>query len=116
MNPYDKAHELARAIREHEAYQRLLQAKARIDEDEQAKNIVDDFRKRQWTFEAKRLAGQEISDEEQQQMMKLQEALSLVPSARDYLQAEYQFSVLFGDIQKIIAESVQDVFGEFEEK
>jgi cell fate (sporulation/competence/biofilm development) regulator YlbF (YheA/YmcA/DUF963 family) len=111
LNPYDKAHELARAIRSHDSFQALLKAKARVDQDPQAKNIVEDFRKRQWEFEAKRLMGQEISEAEQQQLAKMQEALTLVPAAREYLQAEYQFSVLFGDIQKILAEAVQDVFG-----
>jgi cell fate (sporulation/competence/biofilm development) regulator YlbF (YheA/YmcA/DUF963 family) len=116
LNPYDKAHELARALRAHDSFQALMKAKERIDQDPQAKKIVEDFRKRQWEYEAKRLAGQEISDAEQQQMMQLQEALALVPAARDYLQAEYQFSVLFGDIQKIIADTIQDVFGNLVQK
>lgn len=110
MNPYDKAHELARAIRSHETFQSLLQAKQRLEKDAQAKKMVEDFRRRQWEWEAKRMTGQEICEAEQKQMQQMQEALALVSAARDYLQAEYQFSVFFSDVQKILADAVQDVF------
>lgn len=109
MNPYDKAHELAQAIQSHQAFRVLLSKKQELERSSEAKKIVEDFRRRQWEFESKRMMGQEVTADDQQVMQELQTALSLHTAARDFLQAEYQFGLMFQDIQKIIAESVKSV-------
>jgi cell fate (sporulation/competence/biofilm development) regulator YlbF (YheA/YmcA/DUF963 family) len=112
MNPYDKAHELARALKNSKEYQQLLQLKSRIDSDLSAKKMLDDFRRLQWELETRRLMGEEITKEDRMQMTRLQEALSLHEEARQYLEAEYRFGLIYSDILKIIGDAVRDVIAQ----
>ena len=43
MNTYDRAHELAKMLRNSDEYQALLQAKQAVDTDEQTKKMIKDF-------------------------------------------------------------------------
>lgn len=109
MNPYDRAHELARAIRESDAFHSMKAAKEKIDPDGQAKQMLADFHMKQLEFEQKRLMGQEPTAEEQDGLHKLYEILQLHPAVRDYLMAEYQLGVMMQDVQKILGEVLQEI-------
>lgn len=109
MNPYDKAHELARAIQESDAYRAMKVAKDTIEPDEQAKRMLADFHMKQIQFEQKRIMGQEPGEEEQESLRKLYEILQLHSELRDYLMAEYQLGILMQDVQKILGDTLQDV-------
>lgn len=112
MNTYDKAHDLARSVRESQEYQALLDQKRRVDQDPAAKKMLDDYRHRQWELETRRLMGEEIVEADLEQMNKLHEAVQTHPLLRDYLQAEYRFSVLYSDIHRILGEAVKEVIGQ----
>jgi cell fate (sporulation/competence/biofilm development) regulator YlbF (YheA/YmcA/DUF963 family) len=112
MNPYDKAHELARAIRDSQEFRALAELKKRVDADPEAKKMLDDFRRRQWEMETRRIMGETIAEEDQEQMRRLQEAVSLHNAVREYLEAEYRFGVLYSDMQKIIGDAVREVIGQ----
>ncbi len=109
MNPYDRAHELARAIRESEPFRAMRSAKVKIDPDSQAKRMLTDFHIKQFEFESKRLMGQEPTAAEQESLQKLYEILQLHNSVRDYLLGEYQLGVLMQDVQKILSDVLQEV-------
>ncbi|KEO82083.1 YlbF family regulator [Tumebacillus flagellatus] len=109
MNPYDKAHELARAIRESEEFRVLAERKKKVDSDPQAKKVLDDFRRRQWEMETRRIMGEEITEDDLRSMQKLQEVIQLHDAVREYLEVEYRFSVMYSDIHKILGESVREV-------
>ena len=61
MNPYDKAHELARALRTSEVFERLKSARERIEQDPATLEMVQNFRKLQWELQTQRLTGQQVS-------------------------------------------------------
>jgi cell fate (sporulation/competence/biofilm development) regulator YlbF (YheA/YmcA/DUF963 family) len=109
MNAYDKAHELARALRESEEFRTLAEKKKQVDADPQAKKILDDFRRRQWELETRRLMGEEITEDDRQAMQKLQDAIQLHQTLREYLEVEYRFSVLYSDIHRILGDAVREV-------
>ncbi|MFD2169486.1 YlbF family regulator [Tumebacillus lipolyticus] len=112
MNPYDKAHELARALTGSQEYQLLQRLKARVDADASARKVLDDFRRRQWELETRRLMGEEITGDDIERVTALQEALSLHATAREYLEAEYRFGLIYSDIHKIIGEAVSEVIAQ----
>lgn len=109
MNPYDKAHELARAIQESQEFQELKRAKEKVDQDPDAKRMLEDFHKRQWELQAKVMMGQQLTNEEQEGLQKLQSVIQLHQAVSEYVQAEYRFSVIVNDIQTIIGETIQAV-------
>ena len=109
MNPYDRAHELVRAIQDADAFRAMKVAKSQIEPDEQAKRMLNDFHMKQLEFERKQLMGEEPTQDEQEGLQKLYDVLQLHAPVRDYLMAEYQLSVLMQDIQKILGEALQEI-------
>lgn len=109
MNPYDRAHELARALRESESFQAMKAAKEKLEPDEQARRMLDDFHLKQLEFEHRRLLGQEPSYDEQESLRKLYEILQLHDGVRSYLMAEYQLGTVFQDVQKILGDVLQEI-------
>lgn len=106
MLVYDRAHELARALKGSDEYQSYLRAKERIKSDEPAKKMLADLRAKQWQVQAAQLAGKEAPPDLVSQVEKLYEIVSYHPGLKDLLQAEYRLGKMLADVQKIIAESV----------
>lgn len=104
MNPYDRAYELARAIKASPEYQRLTETLARVKRNESAWRMVQDFRQRQAALEMDQLLGKEVPPEEEKKLHDLYELISGYPDIRAYLEAEAIFGRLMADLQKIIAE------------
>ncbi|WAH37924.1 YlbF family regulator [Alicyclobacillus dauci] len=109
MNPYDKAHELVRSIRQSDAYQRAEQSKRAIEQDESTSSMVKDFKRRQIQLQAQQMMGQTPSSEKMSQMQKLSEVIELNQDARAYLQADMELQVLMMDIQRILSEALDEV-------
>jgi len=108
MNPYDKAHELAKALRSSDVFVQLTAAKQRIEEEPSTARMTQDFRRRQWMLQAKQMTGQSVTPEEEESLQKLAQVIELNADVRAYLQAEYQFSVLLSDVERILADVAQD--------
>lgn len=64
MDVYDRAYALARAIRDSEARQRFLLAKQKVASDPAARGMLEDYQKYLKTLQDKILAGEEISEAE----------------------------------------------------
>jgi len=108
MNPYDKAHELARAIKSSDAYERLVKARAHIEQDESSLRMLQDFRQRQFAMQTQEMMGQPVSEEDKDKLTKLAEVIQLNQDVRTYLESEYQLSVLMSDIQRILGDAIED--------
>ncbi len=110
MNVYDYAHSLAKAIKGSPEHKALKNAAKKLENDPTAKKMLLDFRRAQLELQQQKMSGLEISSEQQEKLNKLYEVIYLNQTVKEYLEAEYRFSVLFADIQKIVAETVQDLF------
>jgi cell fate (sporulation/competence/biofilm development) regulator YlbF (YheA/YmcA/DUF963 family) len=106
MNVYDKAYELARALKESSEAKEVKAAKAAIDADPDTKRMFDDFRSRQLELQRKMMSGETPSEDERSKLEKLYEVVTLNPAIRRMLEAERRFSVILEDVQRIIAEPV----------
>jgi cell fate (sporulation/competence/biofilm development) regulator YlbF (YheA/YmcA/DUF963 family) len=112
MNVYDYAHALAKAIRSSSEYRAFKKALESLEKDSAAKEMLSDFRKSQWELQQQKLAGLEISPEQEQRLSRVWEIVRLNMVVKDYLEAEYKFSVMLSDIQKIIGEPLEDVIAQ----
>jgi cell fate (sporulation/competence/biofilm development) regulator YlbF (YheA/YmcA/DUF963 family) len=108
MNPYDKAHELIRVLRNSEQFRRVKEAREKVEGDPQALNMLQDFRKRQWELETKQLTGGDVSQADIDNLNRLAEVVSLHRDVHTYLEAEYQFSMMISDIQRLLGEVVDE--------
>lgn len=112
---YDKAHELARAIRFSPEYKEFKEAKKIIEQNSENRKILNDFHAKQMEIQSMQMLGQEISPEKKQEYEKMAELLTFHPTVHSYLQAEYKLGKVMADIQKILAEALElDVPGQKE--
>lgn len=108
LNPYDKAYELAEAVRKSEAVERMRAARQRIEQDTTVLTMIQDFRKQQWELQRRELIGESLREDEQQDLLKFAEAVMINDDVREYLEAEHQLEVMLWDVQSIIAKATED--------
>lgn len=107
-NPYDKARELARSIKESDAYKKFMEQKKLIDEDPETKTMLSDFQKRQYELQLKQMNEEELSEEDSKKLQELFQILSLNNKASDYLAAEYQFGLMMQEISKTLSDIIDE--------
>ena len=108
MNPYDKARELARSIKESDVYKKFREQKRLVDQDPETKTMITDFQKRQYEIQLKQMNEEELSEEDSQKLQELFQILSLNNKASDYLAAEYQFGLMMQDISKTLSDIIDE--------
>ncbi len=109
MNPYDAAHVLAKALRESPELKDYREAQDLLTKDSAAREMLLDFRKEQFRLQRQRLAGLEVAPEQLEKLDKLFEVLNLNLTVKRFMDDEFRFSRLMGDIQKIINEAAGDI-------
>ncbi|KZE66669.1 hypothetical protein AV545_03330 [Paenibacillus jamilae] len=111
MNIYDKAHDLAKALKESKEVEEITSAMKLIETDPEAKKMLDDFRERQMEAQQRMMSGDMPAQEEMEKMEKMFEVLSLNLNIRRLFDAERRLSVIIEDVNKIIADSLQHLYG-----
>lgn len=111
MNIYDKAHELAAALKGSQEVAEITAAMKLVDADPESKRMLDDFRTRQNEVQQRMMAGEMPAPEEMEQMEKLFEVLSLNLNIRRLFDAERRLSVIIQDVNKIITDSLAHLYG-----
>lgn len=111
MNIYDKAHDLAKSMKESKEVQEITAAIKLIEADPESKQMLDSFRERQIEVQQRIMAGDMPSQEEMEKMEKLFEVLSLNLNIRRLFDAERRLSIIIEDVNKIISDSLQHLYG-----
>ncbi|HEY8463373.1 MAG TPA: YlbF family regulator [Bacillota bacterium] len=106
MKPLEIAKELAKALANCPEYLNYKAAKEKLETHEAAKLMFNDFRKKQLELERKKLSGEPNLEPLEKEIRKLTEVVSLNLYVREFLVAEYQFSKMMMEIQKIINSAV----------
>ncbi|NLJ72980.1 MAG: YlbF family regulator [Syntrophomonadaceae bacterium] len=105
-NPYDKAHELARAIMESEPYKAYVEAKQIIENNPDYKSQILIFRNKQMRLNEKQMRGEDLSEDEIAQITSDYQELNQIKELVDFFNAEMSFVTLFNDIQQIIQQKI----------
>lgn len=101
-NIYDLANELERGIRALPEYQILVEKKAKIDADPEAKDLFSEFTSFQEGLYQAMQAGQMPSQDDQKKMQELGQKIEANPILKAYIEAQQALSVYLGDIEKIV--------------
>jgi cell fate (sporulation/competence/biofilm development) regulator YlbF (YheA/YmcA/DUF963 family) len=109
MNIYDYAHALAKAIKASPEYRDFKETHEQLEKDSSAKDMISDFRKNQWELQQQKMSGVEVAPEQEERLTKALEIMSLNMIVKKYLEAEYRFSIMLSDIQKIISGPLEDI-------
>ncbi|SHE67191.1 YlbF family regulator [Caloramator proteoclasticus] len=106
MNIYDKAHELARLLKNSPEVIEYKKMMKKIKENEENKKIIEDLRKKEFEVYSKQLQGIQITKEEMEAINNLYGIIQHNSVIREYLEAERRFSIMWQDIIKILGEAV----------
>ncbi len=111
-NVYDKAHELAKAMKEDATVAAYREAVKQIEQDEAKRKMVEDFRQIQYQAYTEKVTNDEVSEETQKKMENVAAIIQLNPEVMSFIDVEQKFSILFDDIMKILNEAIGiDIIG-----
>ena len=105
---YDKAHDLAHAMRESEEYKELMAAQEALKADAVAAALVRTFMAQQMQWEYAKLSGAPEADALQKKQEELLPQIQENAAAAAYLQAQMRWSQISNDIYKIISEPITE--------
>ena len=109
MNVYDTANRLAQEIRSSEEYKRYKEAKEKINSNNNLKKKIDDFEKLRYDIQVLAIQGKESDEEKNKKLQEMYTILLQEKEIKEYFDLEVKFNFMLADVNKIIAESVQDV-------
>lgn len=106
MNVYDKAHELARELKNSPEYQEYQRCKEVAMENETQKALIQEYKKLQFQLQVSVAGGGKPDLAEMERLQKIMAVLQLSQDATRYLMAEFQLQKMLADIYKILGEAV----------
>lgn len=109
MNVYDTANRLAKELRESNEYLEYKRIKSELDKSPEIKAKIREFEEKRYAVQLEALKGEEQEKTKLEEMQKIYVELMENDLAKSYFDIELKFNVLIADVNKIIAESVQDV-------
>ena len=107
VNVHDKAHELARALKESDQYKAYVQMKEQVDAEPELAQMLNDFREKNTAVQAQQMITGQMDQEALEEVKKLYSIVIANPLANMYLQSELAFSQLITDIYGILGEVIQ---------
>lgn len=110
-NPYDKAHELAKELKESNEFTELRELHNVVNQDEVAKRMLDNFRQVQMELQQKQMQGEQITEEEIQNAQKQFEVVQQHEVISKLMEEEQRMSQLVGELNKIITEPLEELYG-----
>ena len=109
MNPYDKVHELVRALKESNEVIEYLALKDELYKDEKNKAMIKDFREKQIEVQTLLMQGKEAEQEKIEKLQGLYTILASNVKIKEFFDKEVAFDVMLSDIYKIIGEGLKDI-------
>jgi cell fate (sporulation/competence/biofilm development) regulator YlbF (YheA/YmcA/DUF963 family) len=109
MNVYDTANKLASEIKASEEYAQYKNAKDDINKNPELKQKVEEFEKLRYDVQVLAMQGKEADEEKNKKLQEMYTILIQEKEIKEYFDLEVKFNVMIADVNKIIAESIQDV-------
>lgn len=106
-NVYDLAHDLARALKQSEAYRHYKEMKEKVSENEDLTEMINDFQEKNMAIQTQQMLGQEMSEDMVAQVQSLYEIVMADPLAAEYLRAEFGFTQIVSEIYGILGEVIR---------
>ncbi|MCI8481953.1 MAG: YlbF family regulator [Clostridia bacterium] len=109
MNIYDTANRLAYEIKNSEEYKNYKKEKEEIKNHPDLIEKLETFEKERYEVQVSAISEGKKDIEKAEKIQKIYAELITNDIMKQYFDAELKFNVMLGDINKIIAESVEDV-------
>ena len=80
-----------------------------MDSNAELKKKVEDFEKLRYEVQLLAMQGKEVEEDKNKKLQEMYTILIQNKEIKEYFDLEVKFNVMIADVNKIIAESVQDV-------
>ncbi len=107
INPYDKAHELARAVTGSEIYKRYVAAKLAIEKNPEYQEKILKIRNQQMEFNRAQMLGQEVNSDSVLELSQMFAKANQIEEIAEFFNAEGAFIQMFNDMMEIIQNAVE---------
>ncbi len=107
INPYDKAHELARAITDSEVYKRYVAAKLAVEQKPEYQEKILQIRNQQMMFNRAQMMGQEVDNDSVLELSQMFAKANQIKEMAEFFNAEGAFIQMFNDMMEIIQNAVE---------
>ena len=105
LESYDKAHELARQIRDSEMYRTYVAAREVAMEDATNAALLKEYKRLQTTLQMRAMGAGGMEGEEVQRFQQLSTLLYMHPDVAAYLMAELRMQKMMADIFQILTDA-----------
>lgn len=109
MEIYDLANELATQVKKSKEYNDLKQAKKIINQNNEYKTKIAEFEKLRYEEQMEQIQTGRQNVDKMNKIKEIYSNLINIEEIRNYFDAELKFNILFGDINKILSESIKDI-------
>ena len=109
MNIYDTANRLAQEIKTSDEYIKFKEAKQKLESNNELKQKVEEFEKTRYEVQVLAMQGIKVEEEKNKKLQEMYTILIENKEIKEYFDLEVKFNVMIADVNKIIAEAVQDV-------
>ena len=106
INPYDKAHELARAITNNEVYKRYVAAKLAVEKNPEYQEKILKVRNQQMELNRAQMLGQEVNSDSVLELSQMFAKANQIEEIAEFFNAEGAFIQMFNDMMEIIQNAV----------
>lgn len=106
-NVYDKAHELARALKESQEYKHYLDMKAKINENADLSKMINDFQDKNMAVQTQQMLTGQMDKDGMTELQALYQIVMSDPLAAQYMQSEYAFTQVVSEVYKILGEVIR---------
>ncbi len=110
VDPYNKAHELARAITKSQQYQDYTKAKKAIENDPEYINRILEFREKQIEINRLQMVGEEAGETLLMEVAQEFNQLNQIAEIANFFNCEERFITMFNDIQQILQQKIEGGF------
>ncbi|PTI69180.1 YlbF/YmcA family competence regulator [Staphylococcus succinus] len=112
VNLHDHANQLEQALRESDEYQAIQNAYAKVKENQESKELFDEFRETQLSFQQKQMQGEEIGEEELQKAQEQAQKIENDSNISELMTAEQNMSQIFQEINQIIVKPLDEIYAD----
>ena len=106
MNIYDRAREFAEDLRECDEVVNLRKSNQKVEDNEDYKKILKDFRKIQLDAYSQQVQNGKVSEEVVEKFKDMGNVISANPPVDEYIQAEQKFSIMWQNILKMLNDAI----------
>ena len=112
VNLYDHANQLEQALRESDEYQAIQNAYEKVKENQESKDLFDEFRETQLSFQQKQMQGEEIGEEELQKAQEQAQKIENDSNISELMAAGQNMSQVFQEINQIIVKPLDEIYAD----